>query len=531
MTTSRDLDQVLERYLQDGPDELADRSYDDVRTAVDHIQQRTVIGPWRTPQMPHFARLAAVGVVAFVLSLAGIYLVPMSSNIGQQASPPPSPTATSFQMVETQDFIALAPGTYVTGRPFLVRATFTLPPMQDGWEGRLGGPYLTILGTATTDLLDFTFIDKVISNPCDPTRTVMNPQPGSSAAELANAMANLPLLQSTMPTDVTIGGRPAKHLTLTAPPAGRTCAAWTDPLGNDYEIAPGASLPVWIVDVGGKSLFITAPPHDTPLSADTQAAVQAVVDSIQLEPVETNSQGSPSAAGTTSPSPSASPMALPNLTLSNSVPLTAGTYSIDDQKLTNAQELTFTVPDGWSTHEGFVVKNEHTPNEVMFSTWTLTDIFSDACQWGTLVPVGTSVDELMQALTKQGSRTSTSPNSLLIGGFEAEHTVMTVSPNLDPNTCTNGHIRFWPDAGPDLNGGLCCDLPGNIDVVYGVDVNGRRLVIVARHYPGSSDAAIGELQGIISSIHIVPLPITVSSTPEPSPSPTVSPASPGPSGA
>src|SRR5262249_6915860 len=160
--------------------------------------------------------------------------------------------------------------------------------------------------TATTDLLTFTFIDKVISNPCESTRTVMNPQPASSAAELANALATLPLLDATTPTDVTIGGIQGKHLTLTAPATGRSCAPWVDPLGYDYELAPGTVLPLWLVDVGDKTLLITAPPHDTPLSADTQAAVQGVLDSIQLAPAGTPG-GSPkpttSASSTPAPSP------------------------------------------------------------------------------------------------------------------------------------------------------------------------------------------------------------------------------------
>src|SRR5262249_20085264 len=162
----------------------------------------------------------------------------------------------------------------------------------------------------------------------------------------------------------------------------------------------------------------------------------------------------------------------------------AGTYFLDDPKYIAAQRLSFTVPDGWSTHEGFVLKNEHTPQEVMFTTWTLTDIFSDACHWDTLVPVGTTVDDLMQPLTNEAGRTATPPNSILVGGFEAEHTVLTVPADTDVTKCTDGNLRFWPDPGPDLGGGLCCDLPGNIDVVYGVDVAGHRLVIVARHYPG-----------------------------------------------
>jgi hypothetical protein len=522
MTSSRDLENLLGNYLEDGPTELPDRSYDAVRTAIETTDQRVVFGPWRKPSMFNFARLAAVGVAVLMLSLAGIYLVPLQSKpVGVDVTPSPAPTPQL--MTATNDFITLGPGTYVTGAPFDVRVTFTLPAMSDGWEGRIGGPYLTVLGTATTDLLDFTFIDKVVSNPCDASHTVMNPQPGASANDLANALASLPLLDSTAPTDVTIGGIQGKHLMLTAPATGRACAPWVDPLGNDYELAPGADLPLWLVDVGDKTLFITAPPHDTPLSADTQAAVQAVLDSIQLAPVGTPS-GSPPAAVTTSPSPSAPPRSLPNLQGNASVPLTAGTYAIDDSTMTNAQHLTLTVPSGWVTVDGYLIKNQGKPNEVMLVTYVIDSIFSDVCHWGTLNPVGTTVDELMQALTKQAGRTATLPNSVLIGGFEAQHSVLTVPADLDITSCKNATLRFWPDPGPDQSGGLTADRAGNIDVVYGVDVNGNRLVVVARHYPGSSDADIGELQGMLSSMRIVPLPHTAPPAPTASASPYSSPS-------
>ena len=49
MTARRDPESLIQAYLEDGPTELADRSYDAVRTEIDHRRQRVVIGPWRVP--------------------------------------------------------------------------------------------------------------------------------------------------------------------------------------------------------------------------------------------------------------------------------------------------------------------------------------------------------------------------------------------------------------------------------------------------------------------------------------------------
>ena len=59
-------------------------------------------------------------------------------------------------------------------------------------------------------------------------------------------------------------------------------------------------------------------------------------------------------------------------------------------------------------------------------------------------------------------------------------------------------------ASPDMGSGLCCNPPGNTDVLYVVDVDGRRLVVVARHYPDSSMEDRAELQAIVDSIVIEP---------------------------
>jgi hypothetical protein len=172
--------------------------------------------------------------------------------------------------------------------------------------------------------------------------------------------------------------------------------------------------------------------------------------------------------------------------LSGNGPLAAGRYFLDDRSFTNASRLTLTVPPGWTTEEyGELYKERDEPGEVKFITWVLTHIFGDVCQWGTLVDVGTTVDDLVTALMEQEGREASVPTSVTVGGFPAKRIELTVPADLDPATCTNGVLRYWPAPGPDLSDGDCCAPPGSTDSVYVVDVAGNRLVVVARHYPGS----------------------------------------------
>lgn len=221
---------------------------------------------------------------------------------------------------------------------------------------------------------------------------------------------------------------------------------------------------------------------------------------------------SPTQAPTAAPSPTAVPTLAPSpsptaaaVKLPVNGALAAGTYYIDDRAMAQAERFTFTMPAGWTTSDyGFIAKDRDEPGEVMLIPWVVTHVFSDACRWGTLVDAGTTVDELVTALVEQEGREASAPSDVTLGGFPAKRIELIVPADLDVSMCSNGFLRYWPDAGPNLSGGLCCNPPGNTDVVYVIDVAGNRLVVVARHYPGSSAENRAELQAIVDSIVIEP---------------------------
>ena len=224
--------------------------------------------------------------------------------------------------------------------------------------------------------------------------------------------------------------------------------------------------------------------------------------------------------GAATPSPSASPSAAP---LPSVGALKAGTYFIAPGEITPAR-VTFTVPAGWATGEGFVYKERGTavakpppfsgPGELEVVTWIVTHAYTDSCHWaGTLHDAGTTVDELTNILKAQKGRVASTPTDAVLGGLPAKRIELTVPADLDVLTCDNGIVRFWPDPGPNENGGLCCSSVGSTDVVYVVDAAGQRFVVVARHPLDTSTTEQAELEGIVDSIRI--------SVPPASPSPPV----------
>ena len=177
-------------------------------------------------------------------------------------------------------------GTYVTGSPFLSRITFSSPP---GWYADMGGPYAVFLDpslvTVSNDdgLVEFLVFNKVFADPCHPDRGPMNPQPGPSVDDLAKALASLPSLVATAPTDVDVAGYHGKQVTLTSPTSMAACSVWQSPLGATNTMVAGEQDRYWILDVNGQRLVIDA--HELPgESAADKAAVQAILDSMRIAP-------------------------------------------------------------------------------------------------------------------------------------------------------------------------------------------------------------------------------------------------------
>lgn len=207
--------------------------------------------------------------------------------------------------------------------------------------------------------------------------------------------------------------------------------------------------------------------------------------------------GTPNVGGPgESPTQTATPAALPS-----PGSLAPGSYTVDEPDWAPAP-YTFTVPDGWDLDaDGFVRKDAAGPGEVMFTTWIVTHIFSDACNDSAdnLVDVGTTVEELTSALVAQENRDA-SQSAATLGGYSATRVELSFPADFDPATCEG---RAWPDPGPDLSGGMLIG-DGQTQVVYILDIGGDRMVVVASHMEGSSEQDLAELQGVIDSIRIEP---------------------------
>jgi hypothetical protein len=233
----------------------------------------------------------------------------------------------------------------------------------------------------------------------------------------------------------------------------------------------------------------------------------------------------PSAAGpgSTVAPPTPSPTATPTDTAAPSVAVLApgpicdgrdrtgklepGTYSVS-QSATTPVPYTVEVPAGWTLSGGCDIgkhlgeEGSPSEDEVLFSVWNVTHIFSDACSWDEtdVISTGSTAAELTDALRSQKGHEASPTTDVEVDGLPALRTAFTIGPEVDPATCSSGYIRLWPLAGPDYDGGFCCSAKNSVVDLRIADVNGQPVVVLTGYQPDTSAEDLAELDAMVESI-------------------------------
>ena len=297
MTPSRDPDRLIRAFLDEGVVDLPDRVYDTVRADIDQTKQRVLIGPWREPNMNTFARLAIAAAAVVVVAIVGINLLPASGGVGGgtavSPSPSPSPTSTPTPSPSTTPAAVFPPsGDLAVGRHAMTLAgvPLTFNVATSGWVSN--GEWGIDRSTGTTpDGAGFIFwtAQTPVGVFADPCANRKGPSRGSSAEDLSAAVASLPGIDLVSgPSDVTVGGYPAKQVVITirddigcAPESFNLWYAPREDLAR-YATEVGSTIRTWIIDVDGTLVWIDA---ETYKGAGPKPAgqIQDIIDSIQFE--------------------------------------------------------------------------------------------------------------------------------------------------------------------------------------------------------------------------------------------------------
>ena len=331
MTDDRSLERAARSWLEAGPTEAPDRAVEAALLQIQATpQERDLRIPWRLPKMTTPARVATAAVIG-VLAVGGALVMlgrPDQSGVGGpgpsptpavSVAPSTSPTAPAPSTGSAAPSNAgppalpegpLAAGTYVVTpfAPGRLGASCTTPPLggcseseddsfratltvPDGWAGVdslaiwLPAEHNSAPAGAAVAFNRGGWLN---SHPClTEAQLAANVQPdvavGPGVDDFASALGDHPLLEATEPVPVTLGGYSGKYVDLQLPTDLTGCTSsyypWAPTL---YAQGSGHRWHLSILDVDGMRIVVMAMDY-AGTSAQHQAELQAIVDSIQIE--------------------------------------------------------------------------------------------------------------------------------------------------------------------------------------------------------------------------------------------------------
>lgn len=289
MTTRNDSERLLVAYLSEGMEILPDRVVDAVLAEVHQTSQRAVFGPRRTPFMSTAIKsMVAVAAVIAVTVVGLNVLMPDTGGTGGPGVASPSPVTSPSPLPSASPAVSPSP----EGTRMIVAGTeadgglwLTVEP-PDGWV--LNSP--SLLGDDSPEpssnaLFFVSVVDNTFSDPCG--FVPRSPKVGSTVAEVATALGEIPDTTASPPDQTTLAGYATTYIELTLddplPCELREFYLWQDSPNNLYwPQDPDETLGVWIVDVGGVPVVIATRTYPDTSDA-SRAELQQALDSIVFE--------------------------------------------------------------------------------------------------------------------------------------------------------------------------------------------------------------------------------------------------------
>jgi hypothetical protein len=257
--------------------------------------------------------------------------------------------------------------------------------------------------------------------------------------------------------------------------------------------------------------------HGTLSRAVAIVAVAALAAAIGLFASELNSRrGTTAPTPTIQPASTPSPKPTPTPTLPAGVSaLTAGTEAGQVVASGIPRLYTVVVPKGWFESGGqFIITGAKDP-VLGFSVWEVDQVYRDPCHWlGQGFDPGPSVANLVTALVAQKTRNATAPTDVTLAGYAGEYLEWSVPTDIhssafgqfdacDNDGAGNHNFNSWLGVG---GGYRYEEVPGQVDQLWVLDVNGQRLVVDATYSPGTSQSQRAALEHVVDSLQFVPSP-------------------------
>ena len=242
----------------------------------------------------------------------------------------------------------------------------------------------------------------------------------------------------------------------------------------------------------------------TPIRLALAAAIVIVAAGVAWTQI---SPEMPGIGGQPTPPPTAAPSASPQTISGAKQLLDPGRYRIDYRLVPGSTGLgptiDVTIPAaGWANFESFAFDRDYDDGASAgpsFVVWNITNVYEDPCTGHTpkFPAPGGGIDELLEALASQAGIEAGPLTPVTIDGYAGKFVDLTIV--TDISTCPDGFFTWGSD-----DNGRFAQGTGEVDRVYAIDVDGRRVTFFTRVLPDSMQEHRAQLRRIVESIDIQP---------------------------
>ena len=309
MTSQRDIERILDNWLRDGPDAVADRVIDAVADRIERQSQRPAWQVhWRDSHVTTNLRPLAAIAAVIVVAVAGLAVIVGLTSRGGVAAPSPSasPSASAGATSSAAAFACygettgcagpLTAGTHVSAN-FLLALTFTTP---DGWVNVRDIPRTYGLETDLGVVAPIEVMGlNAIAEQTDACGPVGKAGAASSVQDFIAAVQSHPGLDATDPVAAEIDGFRGQSIEFGVKSTWDKYCQEIDPtfpvvlMLTDTEQPPGRTIGYtvnqrvrWtVLDVRGEIIIVelVGPAGGSQFTSSMEAA-QAVVDTFKFGP-------------------------------------------------------------------------------------------------------------------------------------------------------------------------------------------------------------------------------------------------------
>lgn len=182
-----------------------------------------------------------------------------------------------------------------------------------------------------------------------------------------------------------------------------------------------------------------------------------------------------------------------------------GAYAMTARGGTTPPLAVVDVPAGFSHFGSFVIWPFDTGTEAedddptqAVQYWTVHGVHRDPCRREGAAPeIGGSVDDLVEALEAQRLTRTSTPEPVTLGGHEGRYVELAPPRDVDFAECDEGYFMFWEGSPGDADHQA---VPGSVERVWILDVDGARVVLAAIVGPGLAPADAEVLDDIVTSV-------------------------------